>query len=107
MGLLMIPLPKLGRLAVVEDFLPHVGRNLRVEATPAPVEMRLDEILRRPVASWMAREPFLLVLSTPLTVMLLDATYRMRLPNGAEFEFYLSQTQTAPLPRRLYHAVFN
>ena len=53
---IMLPLPRLGPLLTVDDFLPHVGSSYRAEAVPQLVDIRLDEVLRRPGAPWMARE---------------------------------------------------
>lgn len=103
----MHPLPKLGPLLTVDDFLPHVGGSYSVEAAPEPIDIRLDEVLRRPRPAWMAREPFLLVFSTPWTVLLVDATYRMSPEGGQPVELHLIPTQTMAGERRFYHSVFN
>ena len=103
----MLPLPRLETLLTVDDFMPHVGSTYRVEAVPQLVDIRLDEVLRRPRGRWMAREPFLLVFSSPWTVLLVAAHYRMRPEGGQPVAVYLIPSQSALSPRRLYHAVFN
>lgn len=102
----MYRLPKLGRLLVVEDFAPHVGAAFRVDATPAAVDLRLERIDRYPPNALDLREPFTLIFSTPVSALLVAATYRMRAPDGREVAIDLIPTQSAPGERRLYHAVF-
>jgi hypothetical protein len=103
----MYPLPKLGPVLTVDDFLPYVGATYRVETVPKPVDIRLDELRRGRGEPWMVREPFALVFSTPWTVMLLEAQYQMQPIGGKPVPVYLIPTQSPPGDRRLYHAVFN
>lgn len=103
----MFPLPKLGPLLTVDDFLPYVGATYLVQATPKPLEIRLEQVQRQPGEPWMVREPFVLVFSSPFNALLLEARYRAQPPGGVPVEIYLIPTQTAPSDRRYYHVVIN
>jgi hypothetical protein len=106
-GGLMYPLPKLGQLLTIDDFLPHVGATYLVQATPKPIEIRLETALRRPGEPWMPREPFLLSFSSVWSALLLEGRYTMQPTGGTPVELYIIPTQTFPGERRLYHAVVN
>lgn len=99
--------PDLGAMLTAADFEPHVGEDFLVDATPKPLGIRLENIMRRPDDPSAQRQPFMLIFTTPWADLLLAAMYRMQASGGRQFELFLSPTQTAPGPRRYYHAVFN
>lgn len=103
----MHSLPDFGPLFTAADFEPHVGQIFLVDAQPKPLAIRLEKIVHRPLDREVARQPFMLIFTTPWTDLLLAAHYRMSPQRGGSFEMFLSPTQTAPGPRRYYHAVFN
>lgn len=101
------PLPRFGQLLTIDDFKPHVGEAFAVDATPEPIRILLDKVTPQPGPSWLPREPFSLVFSTPWGTLLAEGSYRMKSPRGDLLEVYVIPTQTLPGPRRYYHSVFN
>ena len=103
----MFPLPKLGPLLTVDDFLPYVGAIYLVQATPKPVEIVLETIQRAPGESWLPREPFTLSFSSAWNALLLEGRYTLQPPGGSLVELHIIPTQTGPSERRYYHVVIN
>jgi Domain of unknown function (DUF6916) len=103
----MNSLPDLGLLLTAADFEPHVGQIFLVDAQPKPLEIRLEKIVLCPNDTALARQPFILIFTSPWSALLIAAHYRMRPQGGGPFEMFLIPTQTAPGERRYYHAVFN
>ena len=103
----MYSIPDLGPFLTAADFEPHVGKDFLVEAAPKPLRIHLERIMLQPGDPQMSRQPFMLIFTTPWTDLLLAAMYKMRPDDGRQVELFLSPTQTAPGPRRYYHAVFN
>jgi hypothetical protein len=103
----MYALPDIGPLLTAADFEPYVGKIFLVDAQPKPLEIRLEEILRRPPDPLLARQPFTLIFTSALNALLLSAIYRMQPSGGRLIEMFLVPTQTGPSERRYYHAVFN
>lgn len=100
-------LPDIGPLLTSADFEPHVGKVFQVDAQPKPVEIRLEKIEQGRYDTGLTRPPFVLIFSSPWTVLLVSALYRMRPTGGRPVEVFLIPTQTAAGDRRYYHAVFN
>ena len=100
-------LPDIGPLLSAADFEPHVGETFLVEAQPQPVEIRLEKILHGRFDTGLTRPPFTLIFTSPWTVLLVSALYRMQPNGGRPIEVFLVPTQTAPGQQRYYHAVFN
>lgn len=93
-------------LMTPEDFEPWVGRPVRVNTVPEPVEVLLARIERHTIRSGAVREPFSLYFESPETVWLLDASYEFDCGRGGPHTINISQLQPSP-GRRLYQAVFN
>ena len=100
-------LPDFGPLLTAADFEPHVGKAFVVDAQPKPVEIRLERIEHGRYDTGLMRHPFTLVFTSPWTVLLVSAVYRMQPADGRPIEVFLIPTQTAPGLQRFYHAVFN
>jgi uncharacterized protein DUF6916 len=103
----MYSLPDLGPLLTAADFEPHVGQIFVVNAQPKPLEIRLEKIVYQHDDMVVARQPFMLIFTSPWNDLLLSAVYRMQPNGGRPVEMFLVPTQTAPGDRRYYHAVFN
>ena len=89
-------------------FRAFVGRDWLVDTQPAPVKIKLDAVDDLKGGMPGGRDPFILIFSTPWDTLLVEGQYLMRPGDDAEaVEVHLIPTQTAPGPRRLYHAVFN
>ncbi len=91
-----------------EDFEPWVGRKVRVNTLPRPVEITLERIERR--APFRGphdhREPFSLFFEAPLEVYLLNETYEFDCGKGGPHSIFISQLMPSP-DRRHYQAVFS
>lgn len=94
------------RLLAPEDFEPWVGRKVRVNTLPNPIEVTLNRIERRPtLQAFDFREPFSLFFDAPLTIYLLDASYEFDCGKGGPYEIAIAQlAPSADL--RHYQAVF-
>lgn len=88
-----------------EDFEPWVGRAVRVNTIPAPVEVTLARIIRKPVYPGYEREPFILVFESHEDIYLIDQTYEFDCGRGGPYSFYIAQTKPVP-GKRLYQAIF-
>jgi hypothetical protein len=88
------------------DFEPLIGGDFIADATPEPINIRLDEVARRATFNPAFREPFTLIFSTPWSTLLIEGNYRLRTPRGNSIELFLNPTLTPPGERRFYHAVF-
>lgn len=89
-------------------FAPFVGRQWLVDTQPKPVMIQLDQVDNARGGLPGGRDPFVLIFSTPWDTLLVEGQYLMRPGDDAEaVEIHLIPTQTAPGPRRNYHAVFN
>jgi hypothetical protein len=93
-------------LMTPEDFEPWVGRAVRVAAIPAPVEVTLARLERKPLFAGAEREPFSLFFESPEEVYLLDAAYEFDCGRGGPYMILISQLRPKP-GRRIYQAVFN
>lgn len=90
-----------------EDFEPWVGRKVRVNTIPEPVEVTLARIMQRNrLIGIDVRPPFSLFFEAPLEVYLLDGTYDFDCGKGGPHAILITQLQ--PLAdRRQYEAVFS
>lgn len=96
------------RLLTPEDFQPWVGRKVRVNTIPEPVEITLDriELSSRLEGALDIRQPFALIFTSPLNVYLMDLAYEMDCGRGGPHSIFISQMP--PLPGyRIYQAPFN
>jgi hypothetical protein len=104
----LFELPKLGPLLTIDDFAAHVGETFAVETTPQPVGIVLEAIDTGPGEAWMARQPFVLVFSSPWEVLLVEAQYLVKPAGiGPGMTLHLMPINTPPGGRRRYQAVFN
>ncbi|WP_188054200.1 MULTISPECIES: DUF6916 family protein [unclassified Sphingosinithalassobacter] len=95
------------RLLAPEDFEPWVGRKVRVNTLPKPVEVTLERIERRPPLPEELdfREPFSLFFESEFDVYLLDTAYEFDCGRGGPYSFVISQLVPSKT-RRYYQAVF-
>ncbi|MET4666957.1 hypothetical protein [Sphingomonas sp. PvP056] len=94
------------RLVKPEDFQPWVGRRVRVDTAPAPVDLLLVRIERMPpIVGADFREPFSILFEGSWLVLLLDATYWFDCGRAGPHPFHV--TQLIPQGRtRRYQAIF-
>lgn len=95
------------QLLTPEDFEPWVGRHVRVNTLPRPVQFTLVRIVRLPplLGPHDHREPFSLLFEAPLGVYLLDTTYEFDCGRGGPHDIFISQQHPTPTSRR-YQADF-
>jgi hypothetical protein len=74
-------LPKGIQFLELEKLEPCVGEDFYVESQPAPIPIRLDQILRLNGPGFLPRAPFTALWSTDRGVSLLLGIYNLR--NGA------------------------
>lgn len=91
-----------------EDFEPWVGRKVRINTLPHPVEVTLERIERRPTLARGVdfREPFSLFFDAPAHVRLLDMTYEFDCGRGGPHNIFIAQLQPSATTRH-YQAVFS
>ena len=90
-----------------EDFQAWVGKKVKVNTAPKPVEVILQriEVTPRNAPPLDFRQPFSLFFEAPLDVFLLDVAYEFDCGRGGPHSIAISQRQ--PLPNaRIYQAVF-
>lgn len=95
-------------LLTPEDFDPWVGKKVRVNTVPHPVELTLEQVKRTPRYSGIMdnREPFSLFFASPHNVVLMDTTYEFDCGRGGPHNIHI--TQLVPeRDRRIYQATFN
>ncbi len=91
-----------------EDFRAWVGKKVKVNTAPEPVEVTLQriEVTPRLPQAMDFRQPFSLFFEAPLDVFLLDLPYEFDCGRGGPHSIFVSQRQ--PLPNaRIYQAIFN
>jgi hypothetical protein len=91
-----------------EDFQAWVGKKVKVNTAPKPVEVTLQriEVTPRFPQAMDFRQPFSLFFEAPLDVFLLDLAYEFDCGRGGPHSIFVSQRQ--PLPNaRIYQAIFN
>lgn len=89
-----------------EDFEPWVGKRVRINSHPEPVEITLTRVLRQPARLGDFREPFTLFFESAPDVYLVDASYEMDVGRGGPYLIHIAQLIPKP-GCRSYHAVFN
>ncbi|OQW47071.1 MAG: hypothetical protein A4S16_09625 [Proteobacteria bacterium SG_bin6] len=94
-------------LLTPEDFQPWVGKKVRVNTLPQPVELVLDRIEVRPrLIGIDTRLPFSLFFSAPLSVYLLDMEYEFDCGRGGPHGIHIQQLFPSATHRH-YQAVFS
>jgi hypothetical protein len=93
-------------LPTPEDFEPWVGRNVRVEAQPYSIEVRLVRIERLKILPNALRDPYILIFESDWNLELQDNAYLFDCGRGGPYRILISQLQPKG-PRRTYQAVFN
>ncbi|UYY77082.1 DUF6916 family protein [Sphingomonas sp. R1] len=97
---------QLVRLVTPEDFEPWVGRMVRLNTAPRPVEILLARLQRLPpIVGADFREPFELIFETPWQVVLADDNYECDCGHGGPYFIHLSQILPRKQTRR-YQALF-
>lgn len=97
----------LGVLTIVDEFKPYVGANFLVDTKPRTVSIKLEKIVLSTGASWMVRQPFNLIFSTPLNVFLVEGLYDVKAEDGAKtWSIHISPIIHPP-HQRLYQGIFN
>lgn len=94
-------------LLTPEDFEPWVGRKVRINTLPEPVEVTLERVERRAPfrGIYDCREPFSLFFDAPAHVYLIDTSYEFDCGKGGPHEIYITQLQPSANARH-YQAVF-
>lgn len=94
-------------LLTPEDFQPWVGKKVRVNTLPEPVELTLARIEVRPKLIGIdTRQPFSLFFTAPLAVYLLDMEYEFDCGRGGPHGIHIQQLFPGPTHRN-YQAVFS
>lgn len=94
-------------LLTPEDFQPWVGKKVRVNTLPEPVELTLARIEVRPKLIGIdTRQPFSLFFTAPLAVYLLDMEYEFDCGRGGPHGIHIQQLFPSPTHRN-YQAVFS
>ncbi len=89
-----------------EDFEPWVGRKVRINTAPRPVEIVLARLRRlQPIIGADFREPFELTFEAPWHVILMDDNYECDCGRGGPYRIHLSQILPKGEVRR-YQALF-
>ena len=95
------------RLLTPEDFEPWVGKKVRVNTLPHPVEVVLERIERRPPLIGIdVRQPFSLFFESAADVALMDLTYEFDCGRGGPYEIHITQLLPSQ-NRRYYQAIFS
>jgi len=93
-------------LVTPEDFVPWVGRTVRIDSAPHPVDLvlaRLDRMM--PITGADFREPFSLVFESPWNVVLMDTSYCFDCGRGGPYAIHVTQIPPRGRTRR-YQAIF-
>jgi hypothetical protein len=93
-------------LMTPEDFEPWVGRAVRVDTQPEPIEVTLARVQRKQAHPGIEREPFILYFESDWEIYLLDDTYQFDCGRGGPYLLHISQLQPKG-NRRTYQAVFS
>lgn len=95
------------RLLTPEDFEPWVGKKVRVNTIPNPVEVTLERIERRPaLIGFDVRAPFSLFFDSHFNIVLMDTTYEFDCGKGGPHKIHITQLQPSAT-QRYYQAVFS
>jgi len=95
-------------LLTPEDFDPWVGRKVRINTLPQPIELTLQRIERLPPLRRGVdfREPFSLFFDGPLGAYLLDMEYEFDCGRGGPHTLFIVQLQPTATSRH-YQAAFS
>lgn len=90
-----------------QEFSTELGQVFTAHTVPDPVQLTLHNVIEGRAVGGGFRTPFALIFTTPMSVLLLEAHYRLSSTSGRDYELYL-----APLPatgdgQRHYQALFN
>jgi hypothetical protein len=99
-------LPKLDRLLTADDFAPLVGASFQVAADPAPVQIELVSLTRKPASLLSYRQPFHLVFRSAWAVLLVDGLYELSCGRFGPHQIFLAALAPGPAGRT-YQAVFS
>ena len=95
------------RLLTPEDFDPWVGKKVRINTLPNPVEVTLAGVTRHPrLIGIDTREPFSLFFDSHPNIMLMDATYEFDCGRGGPHQIHITQLMRSPNQRH-YEAIFS
>ena len=91
-----------------EDFEPWIGRKVRINTVPQPVEVTLSRIERttRMPRELDFRQPFSLFFDSPTHIYLLDEICEVGCGKGGPYNIAIAQLQPSS-GQRHYQAVFN
>ncbi len=101
-----MPMP---RSMLLEEFLPLVGREFRVDCSPAEVPVVLEEAYPLRDSGLADRPPFMLIFRSSPGALLLTGGYAMQCGGWGPELIHISQIM-APAktePGHYYQAVFN
>lgn len=95
-------------LLTPDDFLPWVGKTVKVNTLPQAVEVRLErvEVTPRLAQGLDFRQPFSLFFESAPDVVLLDLAYEFDCGRGGPHVIMITQLRPSP-DRRHYQAVFS
>lgn len=88
-------------------FASEVGQVFTAETVPDPVQLTLLRVVEGNLPNPGFRTPFSLVFTTPMSVLLLDAQYRLKSASGREYLLHLSPIVSPLDGLRHYQAQFN
>ncbi|WP_110690926.1 DUF6916 family protein [Salinicola endophyticus] len=90
-----------------EAFNAEIGQVFTAETVPDPVQLTLHKLVEGTGTNGGHRQPFALIFTSPMNVMLLEAQYRLKSASGLEYLLYLSQIVSPGDGLRHYQAQFN
>lgn len=104
----MFALPAgLGPLVTVDIFRPYVGADFLANTQPQPVKITLAKVSDLRTPSWLERQSFNLLFTTPLNVLLIAGLYELTAPDGAgPWTVHLNPIMHPPT-HRVYQGLFH
>ncbi|MCP1649851.1 MULTISPECIES: DUF6916 family protein [Pseudomonas aeruginosa group] len=90
-----------------QSFSSELGQLFTAHTVPNPVQLTLHNVIEGRAAVGGFRTPFTLVFTSPLSVLLLEAHYRLSSPSGRDYEMYLAPLAATSDGQRHYQALFN
>ena len=88
-------------------FASEVGQVFTAETVPEPVQLTLLRLVEGSAPNPGFRTPFSLIFTTPMSVLLLEAQYRLKSASGKEYLLHLSPIGSPLDGQRHYQAQFN
>jgi hypothetical protein len=99
-------LPKGIQFLELEKFEPCIGESFYIECQPAPLEIRLDRVVRLMNGpGFLPRAPFTAIWSTDASISLLLGIYRLRNGGWGPHPIYIEPLHSLG-ERRQYQSVF-